>query len=67
MTGSSGGNEVQLKAQGYGGHHMRAYPHRRRHGQMMAWLSDAGFAVGTTRTLALAESKLGESFSRAAG
>jgi hypothetical protein len=33
---------------------------------MIAWLSDAGFAVETTRTLTPAESKLGESFSRAA-
>lgn len=53
------GNEVQLKTQGYGGHPMRAYVHRRRHGQMIAWLSDAGFAVETTRTLTSAESKLG--------
>jgi hypothetical protein len=53
------GDEVQLKNQGYGGHPMRAYVHRRRHGQMIAWLSDAGFAVETTRTLTSAESKLG--------
>jgi hypothetical protein len=53
------GNEVQLKTQGYGGHPMRADVHRRRHGQMIAWLSDAGLAVETTRTLTSAESKLG--------
>jgi ubiquinone/menaquinone biosynthesis C-methylase UbiE len=53
------GDESQVKTQGYGGHPMKVYVHRRRHGQMTAWLNDAGFAVETSRTLTSAESKLG--------
>jgi SAM-dependent methyltransferase len=53
------GDEPQLKTQGYGGHPMKVHVHRRRHGQMNAWLNDAGFAVETSRTLTSAESKLG--------
>ncbi len=53
------GDESQLKTQGYGGHPMRVFVHRRRHDQMIAWLNDAGFAVETHRTLTSAESKLG--------
>jgi ubiquinone/menaquinone biosynthesis C-methylase UbiE len=53
------GDESQLKTQGYGGHPMKVFVHRRRHDQMTAWLSDAGFAVETRRTLTSAESKLG--------
>lgn len=54
------GDESQLKTQGYGGHSMKIFVHRRRHDQMIAWLSDAGFAVETCRTLTSAESELGE-------
>lgn len=53
------GDESQLKTQGYGGHPMKVYVHRRRHDQMTAWLNNAGFAVETRRTLTSAESKLG--------
>ena len=53
------GDESQLKTQGYGGHSMKIFVHRRRHDQMIAWLSDAGFAVETCRTLTSAESELG--------
>ncbi len=53
------GDESQLKTQGYGGHPMKVYVHRRRHDQMTAWLNDAGFAVETCRTLTSAESRLG--------
>jgi hypothetical protein len=48
-----------LKTQGYGGHPMKVHVHHRRHGQVMAWLNNAGFAVETSKTLASAESKLG--------
>jgi ubiquinone/menaquinone biosynthesis C-methylase UbiE len=53
------GDKPQLKTQGYGGHPMKVHVHHRRHGQVIAWLNDAGFAVETSRTLASAESKLG--------
>jgi len=38
---------------------MKVYVHRRQHGQMIAWLSDAGFAVESHTTVTSAESKLG--------
>lgn len=60
------GDESRLKTQGYGGHPMKVYVHRRRPCQMSAWLNDAGFTVEAHRTLSSAESTLGESFSRAA-
>ena len=53
------GDESKLVTQGYGGHPMKVFVHRRRHDQMIAWLSDAGFAVETCRTITSAESKLG--------
>ena len=53
------GDESYLKTQGYGGHPMKVFVHRRRHDQMIAWLNDAGFAVEAHRTLTSAESKLG--------
>ena len=53
------GDESQLKTQGYGGHPMKIFVHRRRHDQMIAWLSDAGFAVETHTTLTSAESQMG--------
>jgi ubiquinone/menaquinone biosynthesis C-methylase UbiE len=59
LLGFHVGDESQLKTQGYGGHPMKVLVHRRRHDQMIAWLSDAGFAVETCRTLTSAESKLG--------
>ncbi len=53
------GDESRLKTQGYGGHPMNVYVHRRQHDQMTGWLNRAGFAVETHRTLTSAESKLG--------
>lgn len=53
------GDGSRLKTQGYGGHPMKVYVHRRQLGQMTAWLNDAGFAVETHRTLTSAESTLG--------
>ncbi|MGW3248068.1 class I SAM-dependent methyltransferase [Streptomyces sp. NPDC001070] len=59
LLGFHVGDESQLKTQGYGGHPMNVYVHRRQHDRMFAWLNDAGFAVETHRTLTSAESKLG--------
>ncbi|MEU0837580.1 class I SAM-dependent methyltransferase [Streptomyces sp. NPDC005969] len=53
------GDESQLKTEGYGGHPMKVYVHRRQHDQTIGWLKKAGFAVETHKTLASAESKLG--------
>jgi SAM-dependent methyltransferase len=59
LLGFHVGDESKLRTQGYGGHPMKVFVHRRRHDQMIAWLSDAGFAVGTCRTITSAESRLG--------
>ncbi|MFE7788602.1 class I SAM-dependent DNA methyltransferase [Streptomyces sp. NPDC057460] len=53
------GDESRLKTQGYGGHPMKVYVHRRQPCQMTAWLNDAGFTVEAHRTLSSAESTLG--------
>jgi SAM-dependent methyltransferase len=39
------GDESRLKTQGYGGHPMRVYVHRRQPDHVAAWLHDAGFTV----------------------
>ncbi|WP_245550686.1 class I SAM-dependent methyltransferase [Nocardia niigatensis] len=59
LIGFHVGDESQLKTQGYGGHPMNLYVHRRQHDQMRTWLDDAGFLVETHRTLTSAESDLG--------
>ncbi|MDF6045543.1 methyltransferase domain-containing protein [Streptomyces sp. JH14] len=53
------GDESRLKTEGYGGHPMKVYVHRRQHDQTIEWLNEAGFAVETHKTLTSAESKLG--------
>ncbi|WP_245568901.1 class I SAM-dependent methyltransferase [Nocardia concava] len=59
LLGFHVGDESQWKTEGYGGHSMRLYVHRRRHGRMRAWLDEAGFVVEADRTLTSAESPLG--------
>lgn len=39
------GDEHRLKTQGYGGHPMNVYVHRRPPDRVAAWLTDAGFTV----------------------
>ena len=39
------GDGSKLKTQGYGGHPMKVYVHRRPVDRMASWLSDAGFIV----------------------
>lgn len=39
------GDEHRLKTQGYGGHPMKVYVHRRPPDRVAAWLRDAGFTV----------------------
>jgi SAM-dependent methyltransferase len=53
------GNEARLKTQGYGGHPMKVYVHRRQADQMADWLYDAGFSVEAQMTLTSAESPVG--------
>jgi SAM-dependent methyltransferase len=45
LLGFHVGDESRLLTQGYGGHPMNVYSHRRRPGQVSAWLRDAGFRV----------------------
>ena len=59
LLGFHVGDEPRQISQGYGGHPMNVTVHRRQHGQMAAWLEDAGFTVETHRTLTSAESTLG--------
>ncbi|MFI9161369.1 class I SAM-dependent methyltransferase [Kitasatospora aureofaciens] len=59
LLGFHVGDESRLKMQGYGGHPMKVYVHRRQPGQMAAWLNDAGFTVEAQMTLSSAESTLG--------
>ncbi len=59
LVGFHIGDESRLKTQGYGGHPMKVYVHRRQHREMIAWLNDAGFIVDAARTLTSAESTLG--------
>ncbi len=45
LLGFHVGDESRLKTQGYGGHPMKVYVHRRQPGRVAAWLRDAGFTV----------------------
>jgi ubiquinone/menaquinone biosynthesis C-methylase UbiE len=53
------GDESVLKTQGYGGHPMNLYVHRRQPDRVAAWLKEAGFTVEAQMTLSSAESSLG--------
>jgi SAM-dependent methyltransferase len=45
LLGFHVGDESRLKTEGYGGHPMNVYVHRRRPARVTAWLRDAGFVV----------------------
>jgi len=45
LLGFHVGEGSQLKTEGYGGHPMNVYVHRRSPAQVSAWLRDAGFTV----------------------
>lgn len=45
LLGFHVGDESRLKTQGYGGHPMKVYVHRRQPDRVAAWLRDAGFTV----------------------
>jgi SAM-dependent methyltransferase len=59
LLGFHVGDEPRLKTQGYGGHPMKVYVHRRQPAQVAAWLRDAGFTVEAQMTLSSPESALG--------
>ncbi|WBC08662.1 class I SAM-dependent methyltransferase [Micromonospora sp. WMMA1947] len=50
LLGFHAGDGSRLKTQGYGGHPMRVYVHRRPPGRVAAWLIDAGFTVEAEMT-----------------
>lgn len=45
LIGFHSGDGSRLKTEGYGGHPMQVWVHRRQPAQVAAWLGDAGFAV----------------------
>jgi SAM-dependent methyltransferase len=51
LIGFHVGDESRLKTQGYGGHPMKVYVHRRRPARVSAWLRGAGFTVETEMLL----------------
>lgn len=51
LIGFHVGNGSRLKTQGYGGHPMKVYVHRRQPTQVSAWLREAGFTVETEMLL----------------
>ncbi|MGC5376853.1 class I SAM-dependent methyltransferase [Micromonospora sp. DT68] len=59
LLGFHVGDETTLKTQGYGGHPMNVYVHRRQPAQVAAWLHDAGFTVEAQTTVVSPESRLG--------
>lgn len=56
LLGFHVGDESRLKTQGYGGHPMNVYVHRRQPDQVTTWLGDAGFTVEAHMLLDLDES-----------
>ncbi|GIF46193.1 methyltransferase family protein [Asanoa ferruginea] len=45
LVGFHAGTGSRLKTEGYGGHPMKVYVHRRQPDQVAGWLRDAGFTV----------------------
>jgi ubiquinone/menaquinone biosynthesis C-methylase UbiE len=56
LLGFHVGDESRLKTQGYGGHSMKVYIHRRQPDQVASWLHDAGFTVKAQMLLDLDQS-----------
>jgi SAM-dependent methyltransferase len=59
LLGFHVGDESRLKTEGYGGHPMKVYVHRRQPDQVAAWLRDAGFTVEAQLLLGLDEKNPG--------
>jgi hypothetical protein len=45
LLGFHAGDGARLKTEGYGGHPMKVYVHRRQPDRVAAWLRDAGFTI----------------------
>ncbi|BCJ47500.1 methyltransferase [Actinoplanes ianthinogenes] len=56
LIGFHAGDQSRLKTQGYGGHPMKVYVHRRRPHQVATWLRAAGFTVDAQLVFDLDES-----------
>jgi SAM-dependent methyltransferase len=59
LLGFHAGQGSRLLTQGYGGHPMKVYVHRRQPGQVAAWLATAGMTVEAQLLLGLAGSYSG--------
>jgi ubiquinone/menaquinone biosynthesis C-methylase UbiE len=59
LLGFHVGDGSRLKTEGYGGHPMKVFVHRRQPEQLTGWLNQAGFAVETSTILTSGESRLG--------
>lgn len=59
LLGFHVGDGSRLKTQGYGGHPMKVFVHRRQPARIAAWLQDAGFSVEAQMILSSPESALG--------
>lgn len=55
LLGFHVGDESRLKTEGYGGHPMKVYVHRRQPERVAVWLRDAGFTVEAQLLLGPAE------------
>jgi SAM-dependent methyltransferase len=56
LIGFHVGDQSRLKTEGYGGHPMKVYVHRRQPDQVAAWLRKAGFTVDAQMVFGLNES-----------
>ena len=59
MVGFHVGDGSNLKTEGYGGHPMRIYVHKRQPDELAAWLGEAGFVVEAHMITTSPESRLG--------
>jgi SAM-dependent methyltransferase len=59
LVGFHAGEGSRLKTEGYGGHPMKVYVHRRQPGQVAAWLDAAGLTVEAQLLLGSADTRSG--------
>jgi SAM-dependent methyltransferase len=59
LLGFHAGEGSRLKTEGYGGHPMKVYVHRRQPGQVAAWLDAAGLTVEAQLLLGSADTRSG--------
>jgi SAM-dependent methyltransferase len=59
LAGFHAGEGSRLKTEGYGGHPMKVYVHRRQPGQVAAWLDAAGLTVEAQLLLGSADTRSG--------